>query len=121
MKWWVVMLVPVITACGPAVHLEKVDAATSADLNSSVKVLQSSSIPAGAKSLGEVQATSCKHMAWEPSPTNENAITQMKSVARKKGGNAITNVYCEPPLGTTLTPNCWSSIRCTATALLVSG
>lgn len=121
MKWMMVMLVPVIAACGHAVHQENVDATSSVDLKSSVKVVQSSAIPPGAKNLGEIQATSCKHLAWEPAPSNENAILQMKSVAKKKGGNAISNVYCEPPLGTTLTPNCWSSIRCTATALLVAG
>ena len=121
MKKWLLAFAPILVACGPGVHLEKIDTATAPELATSIKVLSEKAASVNGQNLGEIQATSCKNKAWNASPSNENAILQMKSIARKKGGNAISNVYCEPPLGTTLSPNCWSSIRCTSTVLLVTG
>lgn len=106
---------------GPRVPVTNVDAATSSQLNNSVKVVEGPALPSNAKTLGPVQATSCKNKAWQPSPSNENAITQLKLLAQQLGGNAIGSVYCEPPVGTDLKTNCWSSIRCTAMALSVAG
>lgn len=106
---------------GPRVPVTNVDDAMAAQLNTSVKVVDGAALPANARLLGPVQATSCKNKAWQPAPTNENAITQMKLLAQQMGGNAIGSVYCEPPLGTDLKTNCWSSIRCTGTALSVAG
>lgn len=118
MKWWVLVLTTILAGCGPGVSVTKVDSATATQLATSVKIIEGVP-PAQSQSLGEVEATSCKNKAWDPSPTKENAILQMKSITRQKGGNAIGNLYCEPPLGTSLGNNCWSSIRCTATAFAV--
>lgn len=118
MRWWWLICVPALVGCGPGVTVTNVDSSTAAQLNSAVRVIDGVP-PAGARSLGEIEATSCKNKAWDASPSTENAIVQMKSVARQKGGNAIGNIYCEPPLGTSLGNNCWSSIKCTATAFTV--
>ena len=119
MRWWLLMLMPAVAGCGPGIAVTKVDVPMAAQLDSTVRVIETSGMPLGARSLGGVEATSCKNKAWDASPTKENAILQMKSVAQKKGGNAIGNVYCEPPQGTNLGTNCWLSIRCTATAFVV--
>lgn len=118
MKWWLLIAVLAIAGCGPTMTVTEVDAPAAAQLNASVKVLQGAP-PDGARSLGGIEATSCKNKAWDAAATNENAILQMKSVAREKGGNAIGDVYCEPPHGTNLGRNCWSSVRCTATAFSI--
>lgn len=117
MQKMVLFGVLLLAGCGPGVTVTDVDATTTAQLQS-VRVIQGD-VPASARPLGPVDATSCKNKAWDPPPTDTNAILQMKVVAQRKGGNAIGNVYCEPPLGTSLGNNCWSSIRCTATAFSV--
>lgn len=118
MKWWMVLMLPVLAGCGPGMTVTKVDSATAVQLDNSVKVIDGAP-PAGARLIGNVEATSCKNKAWDATPTRENAIVQMKAVTQQRGGNAIANVYCEPPMGTSLGTNCWSSIRCTATAYAV--
>lgn len=118
MRWVIVALLPVLAGCGPGMPVTKVDSGTAAQLNTSVKMLNGEP-PEGARLIGNVEATSCKNKAWDPAPTTENAIVQMKALAQKRGGNALGNLYCEPPMGTNLGTNCWSSVRCTATAYLI--
>lgn len=120
MRRTAVLALALLTGCGPGMRVEKVDAPAAAQLNNTVAVIDGPA-PAGARLIGPVEATSCKNKAWDPSPTSANAILQMKSFARERGGNAIAGVFCEPPKGTNLGTNCWSSIRCTATAYSVQG
>lgn len=109
-----------LVGCGPGVRVVDVDTSSAAQLNTSVKVIEGT-VPAGARLIGAVEATSCRNKAWDASPTNDNAILQLKSVTKERGGNAVGNVYCEPPLGTSIGTNCWSSIRCTGVAYSISG
>lgn len=116
-------LVPVallLVGCGPQILVTDVSAPEASRLNSEVMVIEKTP-PANARSVGSLEATSCRNKTWDPPATEENAILQLKAVARRMGGNAIANVYCEPPLGMNVGKNCWSSIRCTATAYVVSG
>lgn len=115
-----VVAVLALAGCGPGVRVTDVDAPAAQRLNSEIKVIEGP-VPAGASVVGPVEATSCKNKAWDPAPTNANAIVQLKAYARERGANAVKNVFCEPPQGTSLGTNCWSSIRCTATAYSVPG
>lgn len=110
-----------LTSCGPGMRVAKVDAPTAAELDTTIRVFPGADVPANAKLVGPVEGTSCKLKAWDPTPSNEKAIQQVKFMARERGGNAIAAVNCEPPLGTNLGKNCWSSIRCTALAYSVQG
>jgi hypothetical protein len=119
-RLWLLVVLPIVASCGPTNRVAEVDASQAIQLNQSVEVLQGAP-PAAARSLGSIEATSCKNKAWDPAPTKENAILQLRSFAREKGANAIGDVFCDPPMDTNLGKNCWSSIRCTATAFAVQG
>jgi len=64
-----------------------------------------------------IDAISCKNKTWDPTPSREDAVAQLKFKALSLGGTAIGTVVCERPEGTNLVSNCWSSIRCNAVAL----
>jgi Flp pilus assembly protein CpaB len=117
MKTQALLIIAVLlSACGPGIPITKVSEPAARQLNQSVRVVEAKDIPAGARSLGQIEATSCKHMAWDATPTNENAIIQMKALAKQRGATVLANVYCEPPVGVSYGPDCWSHIRCTSTA-----
>ena len=64
-----------------------------------------------------VEGISCKNKGWDPAATKTDALFQAKHWAREAGADAITNIQCDSPRGTTLTYNCWESITCTAEAI----
>jgi len=69
--------------------------------------------------LGPVEGVSCKRSRKELASW-EDAIRRTKYRAMQKGGNAITNLYCEEPKGKSLSTLCYESVRCTANAVQVS-
>ena len=69
--------------------------------------------------LGAVEGVSCKRSKKEMASW-EDAIRRTKYRAMQKGGNAITNLYCEEPKGSSLTTLCLASVRCTASAVQLS-
>ena len=66
--------------------------------------------------LNYVEGISCKNKVWDPAATKIAAINQAKHWAYEMGADAMINVQCEHPRGTT-TYNCWESITCTAQAI----
>jgi hypothetical protein len=69
--------------------------------------------------LGQVEGVSCKRSRKEVASW-EDAIRRTKYRAMQKGGNAITDLYCEQPQGRSLTTLCYESVRCTAKAVQVA-
>ncbi len=74
------------------------------------------SIPAGAKVIGEAQAISCKSKAWDPDPSEENALQLLKSKAEQMNGSAVVNVAYTKGLVNPIL-NCWLSITATGTVI----
>jgi uncharacterized protein YbjQ (UPF0145 family) len=64
-----------------------------------------------------VEGISCKNKTWDPAATKTDAINQAKYWAHEMGADALMNIQCEFPRGTTITYNCWESITCTAQAI----
>jgi len=64
-----------------------------------------------------VEGISCKNKVWDHAATKTDALFQTKHWAREAGADAITNVQCDSPRGTTVTYNCWESVTCTAEAI----
>jgi uncharacterized protein YbjQ (UPF0145 family) len=71
------------------------------------------------KVVNMVEGHSCKHMMWDPAPTNTAAVDQLKHAAAKMGANGVTNVQCGGRERTSLHTNCWELISCTAEAISV--
>ena len=67
--------------------------------------------------INVVEGISCKNKTWSPAATKTDAINQAKYWAKEQGADAIINLQCEVPRGTTTTYNCWESITCTAQAI----
>ena len=66
-----------------------------------------------------VTATSCSIKTWDPAPTPEDAIDQLRVKAARLGANGIMNVTCERPEGVSLAMRCWASLTCHAAAILL--
>jgi hypothetical protein len=64
-----------------------------------------------------VEGISCKNKVWDHAATKTDALFQAKHWAREAGADAITNIQCDSPRGTTVTYNCWESVACTAEAI----
>lgn len=69
--------------------------------------------------INVVEGISCKNKTWDPPATKTNAINQAKYWAYEMGANALLNIQCDHPRGTTTTYNCWESITCTAQAIKI--
>jgi hypothetical protein len=66
-----------------------------------------------------VTATSCSIKTFDPAPTPEDAIDQLRVKAARLGANGIMNVTCERPEGVSLAMTCWASLTCHAAAILL--
>ena len=107
-----------VAACvGPLTPVAKVDAATDRQLSATIPVYEPAQTPAGATVIAPITATSCKNKAWDKDPSREDAVSQLRLYAAQRGGNAVGNLICEPPQGTSLATNCWSSMVCRGTAI----
>ena len=62
-----------------------------------------------------------KLLLWDESSSEENAISQLKIVSAKLGGNGIKNVWCNPRDGFDLGKNCWDFTECRGIAISVDG
>ena len=68
-----IAVILLLAGCGPGVRVTKIDSPTAAQLNSTMRVIEGPA-PQRAQLIGPVDATSCMNKAWDPSPTNANAI-----------------------------------------------
>ena len=70
------------------------------------------------ETLGEVDGVSCRREFFKGMPPSwEDAVRRTKYRALQRGADAIANLDCGKPQGTSLTTMCYESIRCTATAV----
>ncbi len=110
-----------ISACvGPLVPVKDVSSLPVEERRAvlSIPIYNESQLAGRAYSIiNVVEGISCKNKAWDHAATKTDAINQVKYWAHEQGADAILNVQCEVPRGTTTTYNCWESITCTAQAI----
>lgn len=106
---------------GPLVKIEPIDANTisQVEVYRDQSILQNDNV----KTLGIIEATSCKHLLWDPESSPENCIDQLKMKAARLGGNGIMLGYADrrsadftPTHG--INRNCWNTIECSAVAII---
>lgn len=106
---------------GPLVRVEKVDPAATAR----VQVYPDNSIleRAGVKSLGIVEATSCKNLITDPPSSMENCTAQMQVRASRIGANGLIVGGSEKRsanfVSTGINRNCWTTVDCSGIAIIV--
>ena len=109
------------SACvGPLVDVKEVDAETAANLREQVAIMSEAQVATVPHSrLGQVGAVSCKLKLWDPPATEEDATNQVLSKAAELGGNAIAGLACEERAEADLSINCWQSVTCRASVLIL--
>lgn len=107
----------VLAGCGPMVDVVNVNPQDAPALARSVPVYTPVETPVNAMTLKPLQATSCKNKLWDASASQQNAIAQLRVLSRQAGGNAVGNMTCDAPYGTSTRTNCWESIICRGTAI----
>jgi len=119
-KFLSILIVVALTGCGAMVPTVKVDymsveqrrAINSLEIYNTTQLIgKSYSI------ITIVEGISCKNKVWDHAATKTDALFQAKHWAREAGADAIKNVQCDSPRGTTVTYNCWESVTCTAEAI----
>jgi hypothetical protein len=70
-------------------------------------------------SLGPVDASGCRWMLWDETPTEQGVTDQLLQKAGAMNANGITNLTCESGTGSALVRDCWSRVACTAEAISI--
>ena len=121
MKIILVGLVLLNGCMGPLVNIRE----TNTDITNKIQsytdkqILQDKNITI----LGTVNATSCKHLMWEPDASLDNCTAQLKMRAADLGANGLVlggseknSVNFLPSKG--INRNCWNTIDCTGIAII---
>lgn len=72
------------------------------------------SLPAGAETIGAVDAGRCHRSFVQSAPTRENVVADLKIAAYAKGADGIANIVIEKKSG--LSDNCWYVLNGSAVA-----
>ena|SRR5713101_1130815 len=107
--------------CAPFIEVEKVDAATAQKLRTQVPVYAPEDVKGrNYKVLQQIDATSCKHLLWDPNATPQDATDQLRLKAARLEANGLLSLSCggvegsfEKMMGT----NCWETITCKAAVI----
>ncbi len=105
---------------GPLVDTVDVSPQVEQSLVTRVPVFMIGQDPPPASLIGPVEATSCMNKVWDPAASQDNALAQLRLKASQLGGTAVANVACGSD-GTDLATNCWQSVNCRGTAIILKG
>ncbi len=123
MKLFLAIFIPlVIAACvGPFVPVVNLDHESRLQLRDRVVVHDNVTLKRGTyERLGQIEATSCMNLLWDPPASRRGHLDQLRYKASVLGGNGITNLICEKTEGANLAKNCWNSVTCYGVAIAVT-
>jgi|SRR5271166_3162261 len=116
----VASLFTLIGCYGPFVPEVHVDPASAQTLENEVRIYKPADLTSvDYSSLGEIAAISCKNKLWDPSPSESDAISQLRFKAFTRHATGLLLWGCDS-YGTELSKNCWSSVTCRATMIHVA-
>ena len=116
----IIVMVVVVATAGCSRELIRVDPLTVDALRRDVPVYRLADLSEkNYRVVRPVTATSCSIKTWDPAPTPDDAIDQLRVKAARLGANGIMNVTCEPPVGVSVAMTCWASLTCHAAAILL--
>ena len=114
------LALPLLGCVGPLVDTVDVSPQVEQSLVTRVPVFMIGQDPPPASLIGPVEATSCMNKVWDPAASQDNALAQLRLKASQLGGTAVANVACGSD-GTDLATNCWQSVNCRGTAIILKG
>lgn len=104
---------------GPFVSEVHVDKDSAKTLENEVRIYKADDLTrVDYENLGDSAAVSCKNKLWDPSSSEEDAISQLRFKAFTRHANGLLLWGCDS-YGTELSKNCWSSVTCRATMIHV--
>ncbi len=68
--------------------------------------------------IGELEAYSCKALAWDPPASQGNALKQLKIKAVKMGANGLIDITFDARGTDAWGTNCWETILASGTAVV---
>lgn len=111
----------VLCSCGPFVPVTNLKDVPQEQLNQASKVkvymLDGNNEAPSGEVIGQVEAYSCKNMAFDPPPSKGNALMQLRLKALQMGANAVTDVTFDQSGTDAWGTNCWQSIQASGMAL----
>jgi hypothetical protein len=107
-----------LTACMNVRQDAPIEGQQGEQLHQQVKVYQQGDL-AGVNysAVGPLEASSCRWMLWDTTPTEQSVTDQLLLKARGMNADGITEVSCESGTGSALARDCWSRVACTAVAI----
>lgn len=110
-----------LAGCGPQLAGVRGDESLGEMVRRPVQAYQAEQLhPLEYRVLEPISATSCQRLPWGRPARREEAISQLRAQTHRMGGNGILNPVCGGLEPASLTPTCWQSITCAATAIAVS-
>lgn len=110
-----------IAGCAPFVEqvdLTKIDPAERT-ASTNVRIFnEGSSAPKIIKTVGDVEAYSCKHLLTDPPASRGNALQQLRLKAYRLGANSIIDVVFDTRGTDTYGTNCWETVHAAGVAVV---
>src|SRR5512135_957256 len=104
------LLVLLVAGCN-ARQGTPVEPQQAAELGQKVRVYQSSDL-ANVKytSLGPIDASACRWMLWDKTPTEQGVTNQLLQKASEMNADGIANLSCATGTASALVRDCWSRV-----------
>ena len=121
-KIWTLAFIGLLGGCGTGIEIAKIDQLPPETRAAMAEVaLFNEHRPKDLryKVLSSVESLSCRHFAWDPAPTLNDSLEQLKYKAIQAGGNAVIGVSCTRT-GVDYGTNCFKSVICEGTAVQAS-
>jgi len=106
--------------CGPYVPVFKLDELSRKRIDAEITIYAIDDLIDKEYSIiSPIESISCMNRISDPPASMENAILQLRYNTSVLGGNAVTDLRCDKPVGISIEKNCWSSVTCYAYAIKV--
>jgi hypothetical protein len=116
----IIGLAATLVGCAPFVEQVDLKHADPAERAASLNVRiygEGSQPPKVAKTLGDVDAYSCKHLLSDPPASKGNALQQLRLKAYRMGADAVVDVVFDTRGTDTYGTNCWETVHAAGVAV----
>jgi uncharacterized protein YbjQ (UPF0145 family) len=111
-----------LVGCAPFVEqvdLTKIDPAERT-ASTNIRIFNEGAAPKVIKTLGDVEAYSCKHLMTDPPASKGNALQQLRLKAYRLGANAVIDVVFDTRGTDTYGTNCWETVHAAGLAVVMA-
>ena len=120
-KFAAVALLALAGGCAPFVEQIDLTKVAPAEREASINVRiynEGTPPPKIAKSVGDVEAYSCKHLLTDPPASRGNALQQLRLKAYRLGADAVIDVVFDTRGTDAYGTNCWETVHAAGVAVV---